>query len=368
MAMVLGVLADPDSGATGELRMRVDGVRRTAIGALATAASGVALAVAVACACAWLSPPPIAWRGLPAGPGAPEGAPQRLEGAGFGYRTVQTVGAAGHGQVAYHLELGWPLLAMSGDSATVGARMFAAAGPPPSPSAAPVGGPGQGVAPRHWGLTAIWDGLLVDAVAYATALAAAVCLLRRSRARILLLSAGAGIWLSLLIAWGCGALLLSSPIALFASEQEARAAGWPLPATDRVRPDCRFVAWAQAGWGASSLEYQYLAPDAGRQAGIPLLTRKSMKCGWPLRAIKTEDPPHPMDPARLHRILHGRVIWPGMIGNTLFYGTALLTFLGGPGWVRRAVRRRRGLCWRCGYNIKGLARCPECDAPRPSAR
>lgn len=56
-------------------------------------------------------------------------------------------------------------------------------------------------------------------------------------------------------------------------------------------------------------------------------------------------------------------LWPGFAINTIFY--ALLLFLAWrtPGLIRRAVRRRRGRCVRCGYDRSGLdagEACPEC--------
>ena len=63
-----------------------------------------------------------------------------------------------------------------------------------------------------------------------------------------------------------------------------------------------------------------------------------------------------------------RVRWVAFGGSTLFW----LGVLAGPGILwragRRVVRRRRGRCGWCGYDIRGLTRCPECGAGshRPS--
>lgn len=58
-------------------------------------------------------------------------------------------------------------------------------------------------------------------------------------------------------------------------------------------------------------------------------------------------------------------LWPGFLLNTLFYALLLFIAWKVPGTLRRAVRRRRGRCERCGYDRGGLdphAACPECGA------
>jgi hypothetical protein len=74
-----------------------------------------------------------------------------------------------------------------------------------------------------------------------------------------------------------------------------------------------------------------------------------------------------VDTARLYPILPMAPLWPGLLINTAFYGTILwllwLTISRGPGMLRRGSRRRRGLCVRCGYDLRGGmngAPCPEC--------
>jgi hypothetical protein len=53
-------------------------------------------------------------------------------------------------------------------------------------------------------------------------------------------------------------------------------------------------------------------------------------------------------------------LWPGFLVDTAFWGGAAFLVWSVPGFVRRGVRRRRGRCVRCGYELKGLAVCPEC--------
>lgn len=55
-------------------------------------------------------------------------------------------------------------------------------------------------------------------------------------------------------------------------------------------------------------------------------------------------------------------IWPGFAINTAFYGSLAWGVWLVPGVIRRVRRTRRGLCKTCGYELGGLARCPECGA------
>ncbi len=56
-----------------------------------------------------------------------------------------------------------------------------------------------------------------------------------------------------------------------------------------------------------------------------------------------------------------RPIWPGFAENTLFYAT-LLVLIPVSFALRRLIRRRRGLCPACGYDLRHAEHeaCPEC--------
>ena len=56
-----------------------------------------------------------------------------------------------------------------------------------------------------------------------------------------------------------------------------------------------------------------------------------------------------------------RPIWPGFAENTLFYAT-LLVLIPVSFALRRLIRRRRGLCATCGYDLRHAEHeaCPEC--------
>jgi hypothetical protein len=59
-------------------------------------------------------------------------------------------------------------------------------------------------------------------------------------------------------------------------------------------------------------------------------------------------------------------LWRGLTLNSIFFGALLWLLWFGPGMLRRGSRRRRGLCVRCGYDLRGRgdarALCPECGA------
>jgi hypothetical protein len=55
-------------------------------------------------------------------------------------------------------------------------------------------------------------------------------------------------------------------------------------------------------------------------------------------------------------------ICPGFALNTAFYAVILWSVVCGPFALRRLIRRRRGRCIKCNYDLRGAAhdRCPEC--------
>ncbi len=95
--------------------------------------------------------------------------------------------------------------------------------------------------------------------------------------------------------------------------------------------------------------------------------------GWPLRSVDdvvwklgTDASPDfmrskvPTD--RRSRVFAFRPIWPGFAINTIFYAAILWMLTLGPFIVRRVIRRKRGRCIKCGYDLRGAEHtvCPEC--------
>lgn len=99
--------------------------------------------------------------------------------------------------------------------------------------------------------------------------------------------------------------------------------------------------------------------------------RREVKSGWTVTEL-----PIWRRGLRLERVARYRRIpllpvWPGFLLNTLTYAGLAAFLWWVPGAARRTLRRRRGRCQRCGYDLRGSAdgACPECgSAPRPSHR
>ena len=112
--------------------------------------------------------------------------------------------------------------------------------------------------------------------------------------------------------------------------------------------------------------------------------------GWPLRAMmwradkkwdhstRTTLPvtvEHGLDLSHLggwpeiRKALPLKPIWPGFAINTIFYASLLWLLALGPFTAHRIMRRKRGRCIECGYDLRGHSggggeACPECGMPR----
>ncbi|HYD02360.1 MAG TPA: hypothetical protein VEB22_14120 [Phycisphaerales bacterium] len=100
--------------------------------------------------------------------------------------------------------------------------------------------------------------------------------------------------------------------------------------------------------------------------------------GWPARClwgidarlehvqVGLEPVPEWLEEIRfVHHPFPTRIWWPGMLANVAVFGGGWLALLAGPGVTRWWLRRQRGGCPECGYDVKGLqpgAACPECGA------
>lgn len=124
---------------------------------------------------------------------------------------------------------------------------------------------------------------------------------------------------------------------------------------------------------------------------VPALQER-ITCGWPMPIFEVRDPQRRMEESHtfsfaswrfeyrplqssflifpsapkttggvsLAKEIPTRVYWPGLAFNTIFFGTLYLVLFVLPGRAKTARRRRLGLCIACGYDLAGLATCPEC--------
>jgi hypothetical protein len=130
------------------------------------------------------------------------------------------------------------------------------------------------------------------------------------------------------------------------------------------------------GWPQPSMSCEYdLNPN--RQANFPCRTGGSVLAIRVLSGISTGtiDPgwKHGPDTRGLPRALPLRPIPGGFAVNTVFYAAVLWLLIPGPFVLRRLLRRRRGFCPACGYDLKHAQHetCPECGGRRsmmPAAR
>lgn len=127
--------------------------------------------------------------------------------------------------------------------------------------------------------------------------------------------------------------------------------GPALTPTVRIGSDTAF------GWPAPCLWYQVVAGfdqmtmstvDDELAGGILLSGRAGSRAG-------------------AFRALPLRPIWWGLALNTLLASVVWGGLLFGPVAVRRRIRRRRGRCVRCGYDLRDQVApgCPECGAGQP---
>lgn len=64
------------------------------------------------------------------------------------------------------------------------------------------------------------------------------------------------------------------------------------------------------------------------------------------------------------------VYWPGLRGNSALFAGLWAVLLFGPGTARRRLRRQRGACSACGYDLRDSSaeRCPECGQELTGSR
>lgn len=122
---------------------------------------------------------------------------------------------------------------------------------------------------------------------------------------------------------------------------EVVSVGWPLPALQWTTSDADST-WKPASWGTMSLREAW-------RGGLPQST-PGLSTGDPRRV--------PLRPTRA-----------GFVADVAFYSLVAWGSVEGARRTRLALRRKRGACEGCGYDLCGLApgraTCPECGHNPP---
>ena len=198
---------------------------------------------------------------------------------------------------------------------------------------------------------------------------------RRPAARVLLFAA-IGAAATVLVAWVC----TLAPIGPGARRPIDDLA-WPCDVPAKW-PPAALMCTEYSGPGHTSTFWQWSSGGRGNEiirwrAGLPFSACKVdtlAEYGPPPGATPTIPGPVAYyylnhDGFRLIRwgvyrqgdlVLPFRPLWPGFALDSAFYGGLTFLVWTGPGFLRRRARRRRGRCIACGYDLRGLAACPEC--------
>jgi hypothetical protein len=173
--------------------------------------------------------------------------------------------------------------------------------------------------------------------------------------------------------------------------------------------DQSLLNWSNAGrmGPATSEDIAWVAEHAPRNIKPPTMSKQQTLTGYQLRQMLCHDPAingtqryragwpmlavtgeefrwRPQDATRPHREYRGMVVfrdrmkfmppsipylpvrpvWPGFALNTVFFATIVWLLFAAPFALRRWRRVMRGLCPKCGYDLRGAAAdanaCPEC--------
>ena len=127
-------------------------------------------------------------------------------------------------------------------------------------------------------------------------------------------------------------------------------------------PERRLLHVHRAGWPMPAFEGRANNPKRGKAGQI---IDASYFAAFPLPTKKTAPGTAAVsDPMiwRSGRVLPVLPIWPGFAINTAFYAVLLWMLWLSPFVVRRVIRHKRGLCIKCGYDLRGAEHevCPEC--------
>ena len=155
-----------------------------------------------------------------------------------------------------------------------------------------------------------------------------------------------------------------------------RDSDWPREPEGATRHKYFGVSWRSVYW----TNYEYSGPpedDASKITDVDSYSIEIVELGWPMRCLAGEGwterhgfvTPPQVTSGLLVVFGYGwpnRVLWFGMVINELFYVSLIVSAYCTWRYGRRAIRRRRGCCPRCAYDLRGNSEggCPECGWKR----
>lgn len=165
--------------------------------------------------------------------------------------------------------------------------------------------------------------------------------------------------------WGgrdCGTLIIERVRARFSVEEPLReeylavrdrlVPAWSVVRRQPAESDPWLMLYVEdaRGWPLLALRSQTAQAPPGNRPSEPVTT-------WGIALDKARD--STLDSL----VLPLRPIWTGFAIDTLLYAGLAFGLFICPGMLKHAVRRRRGRCQRCGYDLRGSSQsavCPEC--------
>ncbi len=224
------------------------------------------------------------------------------------------------------------------------------------------------------GATILWRELMFDLVVWGVTGIALLTLARVSigrRTRIALRAAGAGMWITLLLAWLAPLLTLIeihrvtfSPATLAAKHgvsPTAPTVSW----TTFVGNHRRGVMLVQVDWmycseGATDLVSDVVSSGAITTLGFPLGALQARDCVWGAARLRNPE----LSPWR-HAcwILRTPPAGVGFVADWMVWGLVCFAAMTAPSAIRRVCRARRAQCLACAYpRTPSAERCSECGA------
>lgn len=152
--------------------------------------------------------------------------------------------------------------------------------------------------------------------------------------------------------------IVPGPVINIGSDTSAGGAIAPTAVVPPTPAAPRSIARMRVGWPFSALECRpERLPPAGA-IGLPAAPALTSRDIWQ----EGLTPPFQTAPltASVPRRLPLRPVWHGLLANVVLFSLLISAAFATAGRGVRARRRHRNLCERCGYDVHGLATCPEC--------